>query len=150
MTERRYIVGIENIEDLNYEEFFKNYLNIEDPEFDSFVETYCNDLNNIKEFKKEFEDLFNTSIDDSYFMSDNYFVNRSFAWRLSEYIADKGIPIKVEDISGWDPQIIILSGDDKKLNNYLKNPEKDLEKRFSYMEDWARNRGLTPKKEESK
>ena len=46
-------------------------------------------------------------------------------------ITIKGLPIRIVDISGWDPQIIILVGESSNVNKYIENPRLDLEKRFS-------------------
>ena len=90
--------------------------------------------------KKEWEIALNYN---SYF-SNNLLINRTFVRNLAQYISEVGIPIKVEDIAGHNPQIIILTKDNKTFQKYLNEPSLEVEERFNYMKHWALTYGLTP------
>jgi len=147
MSERRYIVWINNIKKLDFDIFYKEFLNI-DPGEDKFEELYSDGSKKGKtKLKSHIKEEFKSALDDGFYMSDNYFHHRRFAWALVTYIGTIGIPVKVGSIAGADPQVIILEGKDRRVKKYLKDPNLDLEERFSYMKDWAEECGLIPKGE---
>ena len=138
MSERRFFVGIENTDDLNFDYFYDTYLNSPDGDFEECYLCFGDSLKS--EMKKEWEIALNYN---SYF-SNNLLINRTFVRNLAQYISEVGIPIKVEDIAGHNPQIIILTKDNKTFQKYLNEPSLEVEERFNYMKHWALTYGLTP------
>lgn len=145
MSERRYTVYIKDPERLDFENFYK-FLNKKEKDdennyYETYEETYLCGRKK-KEFKKGVRKKFENAIENEGFWSDNYFHNRAFTRSLVEYIDRLGILIKITSISGWDPQLIILSKNNTRGKKYLKNPEADTEERFSHLDYWAREMGL--------
>lgn len=149
MLEHRYIVWVKDPKnDLNFEEFYNEFLNEKVEGYECFEETYAGDwIDKIKRPVKEYiREQFKLAINDNYYISNTYFVNRRFASSLADYIATVGLPVEVEDIGGWDLEIVILCGDNEKVKSYLKNPDLNFDERFTYVSKWARGCGLKPRK----
>ena len=140
MSERSYIVYIDDLSKLSFEEFYKDFLN-NDGEYE---ESYGDD----KDLMLKTRNVYDTILDEITYLSSDYFYDRHITWAMTKYVATIGMPVKVSDISGWSPVVTILSG--KSPHKYVKHPHDDLEKRFGYMIDWAKECGLELGKPEEK
>jgi len=101
MSERSYVVYIDNLDKLNFEEFYNEFLN-KDGEYE---EVYVTDGTwNLKDLKNGIT-----------YLSTDYTYDRLITDVLADYIATKGMPIEVRDISGWCPVITILSKNMRKV-----------------------------------
>lgn len=149
MSERRYTVAIIDKNKIKFEGFWKflnphkYYKKIED----DFIELYS-DLSEkgIKKLKEQTKIKFQNAIISGEFISSDWFDDRAIGWGLAQYIATKGIPICIEDIGGWNPEVIILNKNADIVKKYLKNPDLNFDERFSYLDYWAEEVGLTPEK----
>jgi len=121
MSSWRTTVGIETLDVLDFEEFYK-FINDVKSGYDTFEEIYYNDnYGTIEKFKEEIKEIYNLAIDEECFTSDDCFMNRTFCGELARYIKSKGgFEISGDSISGWDPQLIILTKDNKKFMKKFK------------------------------
>lgn len=147
MSEAKYTVWVNDPEkDLNFDEFYDNFLN----KNGGFEECYLNDESLISKennpLRKKILGKFKQALEDESYSSSNIIPDRMFTTQLAEYIATIGIPVRIKSISGWDPQLIILSGYNKTVEKYLKNPDLDYEKRFDYGLEYINELGLIPRK----
>ncbi len=142
MSERSYTVWIKDITMLDFDEFYDKFLNKEN----EFEHQYTDPDNEraTSILRGDMGELFDQATEELSYFSDTLLVNRHFTWSLAKYIATKGIPVKVRDIGGWDPMLVIHTGHNTYSDKCLKDPEYQLEDRFSYMVDWAKECGLRP------
>ena len=83
MSERRYFVWIDDTNNLNFDDFYDNYLNKKEDGYDTYEELFGQSYDNLRsETKKEF----NKALEDGSYFSDSYFSNRTFTCALAEYI----------------------------------------------------------------
>ena len=150
MSERRYTVWVKDpIKDLDFDEFYDKFLNIKEDGYDTFEELYGNKdwVDSImRPIRQKVRRMFDTAIEEEEHQSSDFFYDRRFTLALVDYIATIGVPIRVRDISGGSPGLRILTGKSKITRLYLENPVLDIDKRFSYMLYWAKERGLTTRK----
>lgn len=143
MSERAYVVYIDDISKLDFEEFYNDFLNKREEEDEEtfeelYVESYDNDPNKLKQNVK---DLYELVLKKKAYVASDLYEDRHIIWKLCDYIATIGLPISVSDIGGWSPSIFIMT--DQSLNEIN---EDELDERFDYMKNWALECGLKPKR----
>ena len=136
MSERSYIVYIDDLSKLSFKEFYNDFLNKDGEYQESYVDNHWD----LKTLKKETRKIYDSILEDITYISSDYFYDRHITSAMTDYIASVGMPIQVRDISGWSPMITVLHGEMK--HKYVDQPELDLENRFTYMLSWAKECGL--------
>jgi len=123
-----HVMGIESTDVLNFDDFYK-FINSSPPEFsgDNFEELYKDDDISLEEFKAEVKTEYDMAIEGQYYNSDNRFFSRDICRRIASYIEAKGgFEIACDSIRGWDPQLIILTGENKRYKKKLAEIQKGI------------------------
>ena len=118
-------VGIENTNVLNFDEFYA-FLNGRDDE--SYEERYFSEKfdGTLEKFREKIKKEFETAVDEQHYVSDECFFRRELCGGLEEFIKWKGgFEISDVSITGWNPILMILTGDNKRYKEKLAEIKND-------------------------
>lgn len=124
MSARGYVIYCKK-EDVSFEEFKLRSSKL--------IKEYS-EYNILEQCKEEFDRCTELGISDP----GDDLTARSICCELIEYFSEKGIPLKCFDMGGWGDILILIN---ESIDQYIKDPYKDIEKRFpEYMIQWAKEK----------